>query len=174
MPAQLQLPGFPSPFYPSPFSVRPWYPLHMPLNSATSVNSQPQIMPAIPTLANKVDYPNICEWLQYCDQHSEYSGKNFTELIGKFDQEGYRCINQLTRTCMSVEKLSDWLGIGKGTADLIIGYVEEDIELVKAEKFSMIFPDDVISGQGLGITEMSCFHELEVTHIVPLNLCLAF
>lgn len=106
-------------------------------------------MPAIPAPANKVDCPSIREWLQHCDQYPECSGENFTELIGKFDQEGYWHINQLTGTCMSVEKLSDWLGIGKGTADLIIGYVEEDIELVKANKFSMILPDDVMSGQGL-------------------------
>ena len=41
---------------------------------------------------------------------------------------------------MSVEKLSDWLGIGRGTADLIIQYAEEDMELLKANKFSMVLP----------------------------------
>ena len=38
---------------------------------------------------------------------------------------------------MSVEKLSEWLNIGKGTADLIIQYVEEDVELVKAGMFNI-------------------------------------
>ena len=60
--------------------------------------------------------------------------------MDKFDQQGYRRINQLVGTHMSVEKLSDWLGIGRGTADLIIQYAEEDMELLKANKFSMILP----------------------------------
>jgi hypothetical protein len=39
---------------------------------------------------------------------------------------------------MTVKKLSDWLMIGKGTADLIIHYTEEDMELVKAGTFMMV------------------------------------
>ena len=38
---------------------------------------------------------------------------------------------------MSIEKLSDWLGIGKATADLIIVYVDEDIALVHEGIFTM-------------------------------------
>jgi hypothetical protein len=60
----------------------------------------------------------------------------------KFDQEGYRRINQLTGNHISVEKLSDWLAIGKGTADLLIQYAEEDMELVKAGKFLMTLPEE--------------------------------
>ena len=44
---------------------------------------------------------------------------------------------------MSVEKLSDWLNIGKGTADLIIQYAEEDMELIKAGMFSMELADNL-------------------------------
>ena len=32
---------------------------------------------------------------------------------------------------------SGWLGIGKGTADLIIGYADENIELICEGKFTM-------------------------------------
>ena len=42
---------------------------------------------------------------------------------------------------MSVEKLSDWLSIGKGTADLLIQYAEEDMGLVNAGTFSMVLGD---------------------------------
>ena len=38
---------------------------------------------------------------------------------------------------MSVENLSNWLEIGKGTADLIIQYAEEDMVLVRNGKFMM-------------------------------------
>ena len=55
----------------------------------------------------------------------------------KFDAEGFRNLVQLTSGRTSIEKLSDWLGIGKGTADLIIGYVDEDIALVCEGKFTM-------------------------------------
>jgi hypothetical protein len=38
---------------------------------------------------------------------------------------------------MSVENFSNWLEIGKGTADLIIRYAEEDMVLVSNGKFTM-------------------------------------
>ena len=40
-------------------------------------------------------------------------------------------INQLTRNHISVEKLSTWLNIGKGTANLLIQYAKEDMELLQ-------------------------------------------
>jgi hypothetical protein len=38
---------------------------------------------------------------------------------------------------MSVENLSNWLHIGRGTADLIIQCAEEDMALVREGKFAM-------------------------------------
>jgi hypothetical protein len=38
---------------------------------------------------------------------------------------------------MSVKNLSSWLHIGKGMADLIIQYAEEDMALVRDGKFTM-------------------------------------
>jgi hypothetical protein len=90
----------------------------------------------------QLEIPKIGAWLMYCDRHPDRRGEDFSEHMGKFDQEGYRRINQLTRDRMSVEKLSDWLKIGKGTADLIIQYAEEDMELVKAGTFSMELADN--------------------------------
>jgi hypothetical protein len=40
-----------------------------------------------------------------------------------------------------VEKLSDWLGIGKGMANLLIRYAEEDVKLLKNGEFTMTLPD---------------------------------
>lgn len=58
-------------------------------------------------------------------------------LTGEFDKEGYRTIDQLTGSRMSVENLLNWLGIGKGIADLIIQYAEEDMSLVRDGNFTM-------------------------------------
>lgn len=91
----------------------------------------------MPPLPSTINYPKICEWLLYCDTHPQRSGEDLAAHAEKFDREGYRRINQLARTRVSIEKLSEWLGIGKGTADLLIQYAEEDIELVKAGNFSM-------------------------------------
>jgi len=38
---------------------------------------------------------------------------------------------------MTVENLSGWLSIGKGTADYIIQYADEDMVLVRNGKFTM-------------------------------------
>ena len=81
--------------------------------------------------------PAIGDWLQYCDFHPDSEGEDFSSLVTKFDAEGFRNLVQLTSDRMSIEKLSDWLGIGKGTADWIIGYVDEDIALVREGKFTM-------------------------------------
>ena len=91
----------------------------------------------------KVKIPMIHAWLGYCDKHPDRQGEEFSEYAEKFDQQGYHQINQLTGDHMSVEKLSDWLNIGKGTADLIIQYAEEDMELIKAGMFSMKLVDNL-------------------------------
>lgn len=97
----------------------------------------PDLPQHAPRQAVNVKYPKISEWLTYCDQHPDRHGEDFSAHASKFTREGYRLINQLTGDRISVEKLSDWLAIGKGTADLIIGYAEEDVALVKAGTFKM-------------------------------------
>ena len=54
-----------------------------------------------------------------------------------FDGEGFVTIDQLVGPRVNIEKLSEWLGIGKGTADLILRYAEMDIGLVKAGKLNL-------------------------------------
>ena len=88
-----------------------------------------------------VVYPLIRDWLEYCDRHPGRCGEDFAAHGEKFDKEGYRRINQLARDRITVEKLSEWLQIGKGTADLLIGYAEEDIGLIKAGMFTMTLAD---------------------------------
>lgn len=87
-----------------------------------------------------VPVPKIRPWLEYCDRHPDRQGENFIVHAGTFDGEGYRRINQLSDR-MSVEELSDLLAVGKGTADLLIQYAKDDMELVKAGTFSMELAD---------------------------------
>jgi hypothetical protein len=84
--------------------------------------------------------PKIPEWLAYCDRHRECEGDNLSALAIKFGEQGFHRIDQLTggqNHFAMVEKLSEWLQIGKGTADLIVWYAEEDLELVKSGSFVM-------------------------------------
>jgi hypothetical protein len=127
--------AFPYGFYPSVFPpAHTWYPQPAPpnLNPAIPAGIHPP-----PPILPKTDVPKIRAWLDYCDRHPERQGEDFGAHGDRFDEEGYRRISQLTGERISVEKLSKWLGIGKGTADLLIQYAEEDMELVKAGTFSM-------------------------------------
>jgi hypothetical protein len=97
----------------------------------------PPTTPAL--LTQPVDYPMITEWLAYCDNHPQHSGEDFNNLVPKFDKEGFRRLHQLTGDRIMVKKLSEWLGIGKGTADLILRYAEEDIMAIHTGTFQMLF-----------------------------------
>lgn len=130
--------GFPYGYYPPPYPLpSPWY------------QSQPPGPPAavavptanLVTTGAKLDYPKISHWLNYCDTHPDRRGEDFVAHIYKFDREGFRRINQLTGDRVTIEKLSDWLKIGKGTADLLIQYAEEDVELIKNGMFTMRLAD---------------------------------
>jgi hypothetical protein len=103
------------------------------LPPTTIPNQVPVVAPKLPP----VQYPLITQWLKYCDSHPTRCGEDLGDHADKFSKEGYCHINQLTGDHISVEKLSYWLGIGKGTADLLIQYAEEDVELVKASTFTV-------------------------------------
>jgi hypothetical protein len=98
--------------------------------------SQAASLRPVPAAAAVV-YPNIADWLNYCDSHPDRAGEDFKTHIVAFDRHGYRRMNQLIGPRMTVEKLSDWLSIGVGTADLLIQYAEEDVALIKNGLFSM-------------------------------------
>jgi len=110
-------PSFPYGFYPPPpFTPGQWY---QPPPAAGSAMFSPygiQNPPMASALAQHqiqpmVAHPNIAEWLRYCDKHPQRSGDNLSAHIPKFEDQGYRRINQITRA--TIEQLSDWLNIGK-------------------------------------------------------------
>ena len=90
------------------------------------------------TRPKSVKGPIISAWLRHCDNHPDRRGENFSALTGNFDEQGYQTIDQLTSACMSVENLFSWIKIGKGTADYIIQYADEDMALVNDGKFAIL------------------------------------
>ena len=114
-------------FYPSHNQMFIPLPMALPAQQAwppqlAPYGSQPVLQPNVAAIPQKaVKGPSIWDWLQYCDFHPEYQGDDLSSLVMKFDAEGFRNLIQLTSGRMTVEKLSGWLGIGKGTVDLIIG-----------------------------------------------------
>jgi hypothetical protein len=91
--------------------------------------------------AIKINYPAIATWFAYCDKHPDRCGENFSTLAEMFDKKGYCHVDQLASDCTSMEKLSDWLGIRKGTADLLIHYADKDVKLLKSRVFTMMLQD---------------------------------
>ena len=137
-------PVFPMPYgyYPPPHSYFPSFPNPMqwaatgvPQPPGAQAYGVPQPNPTVPL--RQVRGPQISTWLQYCDRVPGRYGENFSALTGKFNNQGYRTIDQLVPSRMSVENLSNWLEIGKGTADLIIRYAEEDMAFVRDGNFTM-------------------------------------
>ena len=139
-PPQQSMPmSMPYPFYPPPhmyLTQPPWPtgPLPVPSTSQPVGPSQNPIEPS-----KYVTGPAISTWLQYLDshphRHCNYNG--FVTLAPNFEAECYRTIDQLTSGSTSTEKLSSWVKIGKGTADYIIQYADEDMALVIDGKFEM-------------------------------------
>ena len=64
------------PMYNPPFPL-----LHPQQYMATQMTSVPPMQP--------VNYPMISEWLVLCDNHPQRSGENFSDLVSKFDKEGF-------------------------------------------------------------------------------------
>ena len=131
--------SMPYPFYPPPHMYLPqppWPtgPLPVPSTSQPVGPSQNPI-----ELSKFVTGPAISTWLQYLDSHPHRhrNYNRFVTLAPNFEAEGYRTIDQLTSGRTSIEKLSSWVKIGKGTADYIIQYADEDMALVIDGKFEM-------------------------------------
>src|SRR6266576_3994611 len=107
------------------------YSMPVPPSDQLATQTNPQLEAA------DIDYPLITKWLSYCDQHAHQGGQNLSRYAVAFDAEGFVTIDQLVGPHINIEKLSEWLGIRKGTADLILRYTETDIGLVKAGKLNL-------------------------------------
>lgn len=136
-------PTMPYGFYPSPHMYFPGMMQQQGWPSQPPPTGfHPSMMPGFqqpaPTASIKsIKGPAISDWLDHCDRLPDRQGPSFYILAGKFEQQGYRTIDQLTSSRMTVADLSSWLDIGKGTADLIITYADEDMALVRNGTFKL-------------------------------------
>ena len=107
----------------------------------------PQVNPthAKPAPGGPIIFPKIVDWLAYCDQRPDRSGSNLSALIAKFQEQGFRTINQLTSNRINVENLSGWLSVGPGVADMLIGFAQEDCQLVNEGNFAMELPSGLVT-----------------------------
>ena len=105
----------PYPFYPPPHMYLPQPPWPMNLQSVLST-SQP-MGPSQNCIEQPkfVTGPAISAWLQCLNSHPyhHHNYNKFATLAPNFEVESYWTIDQLTRGCMSIEKLSSWIKIGK-------------------------------------------------------------
>ena len=144
-PAKLQPPASNVPsigmgmnYYHPYYRSLPPAPLPYPGMQAYSMPAPPSDQLATQTNpAADLDYPLITRWLSYCDQHARRGGRDLSKHAVAFDDEGFVTIDQLVGPRVNIEKLSEWLGIRKGTADLILRYAEMDVGLVKAGKLNL-------------------------------------
>lgn len=147
-PLDMQFPGAPTQpmampygFYPPPHMYFPHpmpqqgWPSMPPPSFQPMAPGLPQSGPNVPT--KSVKGPAIRDWLNHCDRLPDRQDPSLYTLAGKFEEQGYRSIDQLTSSRITVADLSTWLGIGKGTADLIINYADEDMALVRKGMFKM-------------------------------------
>ena len=131
-------------YYPS---LHPYYPIQqqgwpgvaLPYGPSTQQMVGPGFQHQEPSMPIKstAKGPAIANWLRYCDNHQDCKGAAFCMLAEIFEEQGYRTIEQLMSTQITVVDMSTWLGIGKGTADLIIQYADEDMNLVRNGMFRM-------------------------------------
>ena len=143
MPPQLTMPyGFyPSPhmYFPGHMQQHGWPGQPSPAGFHPSMMAGPGFQQPAPVTSTikLIKGPAISDWLDHCDHLPDRQGPLFYTLAGKFEQQGYRMIDQLTSSRMTVANLSSWLDIGKGTADLIITYADVDMALVQSGMFEL-------------------------------------
>ncbi|KAF8343243.1 hypothetical protein F5887DRAFT_1075992 [Amanita rubescens] len=131
--------------YPAPMYMQYPYPLpglpHQPIPPSTAYVNQPQAnaMPAVAeTEPDSYEYPPIPQWLCHCDRHPRRQNYKLGRYAPAFDREGFVCLDQLVGSQITISDLSDWLQIGRGTADLIIRCAEQDVLLIKNHKFELL------------------------------------
>lgn len=110
-----------------------WLPQLPPFSSQPAPQANTAAAPPKPVKGSAIG-----DWLCFCDFHPHCEDDlDFLSLAKPFKTEGFRHLVQLTSGRTTVEQLSTWFKIGKGTANLIIGYADEDIVLVHDGKFTM-------------------------------------
>lgn len=92
--------------------------------------------PAVPDTED-IEFPDVGEWVTYCDGLPRRSRAQLGTLREKLLEQGFYSIDQLTVDQISHGDLAQGLGIGIGRAALIIRYAGEDATRVRGGTFKM-------------------------------------
>ncbi|KAI6040191.1 hypothetical protein EDC04DRAFT_2894411 [Pisolithus marmoratus] len=88
------------------------------------------------------EIPDIVGWFSSLDQDEQRSkdGILFQPFGDILREKGFLRISQLSPDFVKIPDLQDWLGIEVGTAILIMQYVQEDLEMLRAGR--RVFPTE--------------------------------
>ncbi|KAI6024530.1 hypothetical protein EDC04DRAFT_2900039 [Pisolithus marmoratus] len=89
------------------------------------------------------EIPDIISWFSSLDQDEQHSkdGILFQPFGDVLQEKGFLRISQLSPDFVKIPALQDWLGIEVGTTILIMQYVQEDLEMLRAGQ--CIFPTEM-------------------------------
>lgn len=159
--AQLQ-PTLPAPmpygYYPSPHMYFPnpmqqqWpsfpHPPSFPQPPGSQAYDVPQPNPTVPLWP--VRGPCISDWLQYCDCIPGRDREAFFSLAYKFDEQGYRTIDQLTRSRMSVKIFQVGFPLGRVLRTWLFNMLKKIWHWLETGSSEWIQPQEILSPE-LGI-----------------------
>lgn len=103
----------------------------------SGIGSQASALLPPPVPAANIDYPEVDDWVMYCDKLAKRSRAKLGLLRERFQEQGFFQIDQLTGDWISHCDLSQSLGIGMGIVALIVRYAEEDVKHVREGTFNM-------------------------------------
>ena len=89
------------------------------------------------TADNDLLYPDVADWIQYCDRHPKRLKARLGDLGVVLAREGFDSLDQLGKKHVADSDLARSLGIGLGRAARITTFAEEDIALLRAGQFDM-------------------------------------
>jgi hypothetical protein len=123
------IPGLSPPFAPNAQCEPP-----LPIQATGTPNHTTPSSSESCTPTASIDSVEIVSWLLYLDGHKIRSKDEicFSAYGQGFTRNGFIWISQLTSRFVTPEKLVEWLGIEIGHAILILQYLEQDIDAIKA------------------------------------------
>jgi hypothetical protein len=128
--------GYTSPFMMAPPQQHFWYtgpPAYGPGSAHQSSSYVPQT-PVMNQSGCTPEYPDIEQWFNSLDSHKERSadGIQFSQYDAMLKEEGFLQLSQLDQEFFNKKELKELLGIGMGTAVLIMQYAQQDIKAIRA------------------------------------------
>ncbi|KAF9223323.1 hypothetical protein BS17DRAFT_880548 [Gyrodon lividus] len=122
----------------SPYDSLSGYPTRSPSPMPPSLHTcSPSPLPGPSTSAQAAEIPGIISWFAHLDCREERKPDDpaFTQFGPILKDQGFLRLSQLSLEYFGLADLQKWLGIGAGTAVLIMQYAKEDLEAIKSGRW---------------------------------------